>query len=114
MDGGRVRHYSGNFDQYLARKASEKTEEKKKTGAEPAVEKKVKISYGDKKRFQELEETIPELEEEIERLDEELQAGGDDYGLLQEKHERIEELKADLEARYGEWTELAEKIEGNT
>jgi ATP-binding cassette subfamily F protein uup len=114
LDGGLVKRYGGNFDAYMAKKQTQKPAGKKKAiKTELVGDKKNKISYADKKRFQELDKIIPTLEEEIARLNVELQGGGDNFNLLQELHEQKESSEASLEDYYEEWTDLAEKMEGN-
>jgi ATP-binding cassette subfamily F protein uup len=114
LDGGLVKRYGGNFDAYMAKKQTQKPDGKKKTiKTELVGDKKKKISYADKKRFQELDKIIPTLEDEIARLNVELQGGGDNFILLQELHEQMENSEASLEDYYEEWTDLAEKMEGN-
>ncbi|QRN85099.1 ABC-F family ATP-binding cassette domain-containing protein [Clostridia bacterium] len=113
LDGGQVKRYSGSFDAYMEKRQLEKPVAKKKTLDKSNGEKKNKISYGEKKRFEELEQIIPVLENEIGCLDAEMQGGNDDYAHLQDLHQKIEGKKASLENLYEEWTALAEKIEEN-
>lgn len=113
LEGGFVKRYSGSFDAYIKKRQLEKPVAKKKNSEETNGEKKVKISYGEKKRFEELEQTIPALENEIDEIDAEMQGGNDDYSHLQDLHQIFENKKASLENLYEEWTVLAEKIEEN-
>ncbi|MBE1445698.1 ATP-binding cassette domain-containing protein [Paenibacillus sp. OAS669] len=127
-----VTTYLGNYDDYVEKKqelaemeqqrqAAEAAKQKgagSKTSSAPAApdnsyeaNKAAKREERTKQRkLEQLEQTIAKLEEELAQLEEELALPEvyNDYVLVQQKNETIEQKKAELADCYEQWEQLAE------
>ncbi|GAA4828464.1 ABC-F family ATP-binding cassette domain-containing protein [Paenibacillus vulneris] len=127
-----VTTYLGNYDDYVEKKqelaemeqqrqAAEAAKQKgssSKTSSAPAAQdnsyeanKAAKREERTKQRkLEQLEQTIAKLEEELAQLEEELALPEvyNDYVLVQQKNETIEQKKAELADCYEQWEQLAE------
>lgn len=118
MHSDRIHIYKGNYDAYLAQKATETTaptaaEAQPKEPAPQQTEhyrskKQRSEEQSQKRRIQELEIQIEELEIEIFRLEQEISTPeiSSNYALLQEKCDILEDKRVDLNCRLSEWTNL--------
>lgn len=119
-----IKDFPGNYTQYRewkevqeliakeaaqAEKIKETKEEKTKIEA-PKKEEKKKISYKDKREFDELDALIPQLEEEKAKLENELSDSGLSPDALLSKSNRISELINEIEEKTFRWIELSELI----
>ena len=119
-----IKDFPGNYTQYRewkevqeliakeaaqAEKIKETKEEKTKIEA-PKKEEKKKISYKDKREFEELDALIPQLEEEKAKLENELSDSGLSPDVLLSKSNRISELINEIEEKTFRWIELSELI----
>ncbi|MBF0575079.1 ABC-F family ATP-binding cassette domain-containing protein [Dysgonomonas sp. GY617] len=90
-------------------KAKEIKEEKPKVEA-PRKEEKKKVSYKDKREFEELDALIPKLEAEKVKLENELSDSNLSPEALLSKSNRISELITEIEEKTFRWIELSELI----
>lgn len=120
---GVIKDFPGNYTQY---REFEKLKSKDKDNA-PKQKKSVKgedskkkdyhhdtrrrMSYKEKREFEELTETIKSLEQEIKTLEQELCSGSLSVEELTEKSKRLPQVKAELDEKEMRWLELSE-IEG--
>lgn len=128
---GELRNYPGNYSLYLdykkaasdAEKAgaektgarSQKLEAKQEAPAEAASALEIKpkkLSYKEKREYEQLEAQIPELEAEKEALEKQLYGNPpSDYGEVTKLSERLGELTATIDTATERWLELAERLE---
>ncbi len=121
--GGILREYPGNYSLYLDyKKAEEEALEKEKEVQKPKVEKpkeaaptstpekSKKLSFKEKREYEELEAKIPQLEAEKEELEQVLYKnppGG--YTEIQKLTQRLGEVTQAIEIATERWLELAER-----
>jgi ATP-binding cassette subfamily F protein uup len=118
---GQIRDYPGNYSQYRKQSAREEAQKKKEESKQasssgsdrkekrdkPPQEKK-KLSYKEKREFEQLTEEIEKLETEKSTLTEAMNSGSLEHDELHKKGERLEEIMADLEEKEMRWLELSE------
>jgi ATP-binding cassette subfamily F protein uup len=123
--GGNVRRYPGNYSIYLDCKKDEKREENsaptiqvgpKPTAPEPMVveltpiaTKARKVSFKEKREYEELEAKMPKLEAEKAELEAKLysnSSGG--YSDVQALSDRLANVNSEIERSTDRWMELAE------
>ena len=75
--------------------------------AKPAAEKK-KLSFKDKREFEQLEKEIPALEEEKQQIAEKMSQPGPNYEEIQKMSNRMIEITRLLEEKEMRWLELSE------
>ena len=117
---GQIRQYPGNYSVYLEFQSDEKeakTEEKKSAVEKPAVAaapqpaatKPRKLSFKEKREFEQLEIQIPAMETEKEEIEKTLYnnppAG---FSQVQKLSERLAELNEAIESGTERWLELSE------
>ena len=117
---GQIRQYPGNYSVYLEFQSDEKeakTEEKKSAVEKPAVAaapqpastKPRKLSFKEKREFEQLEVQIPAMEAEKEEIEKTLYnnppAG---FSQVQKLSERLAELNEAIESGTERWLELSE------
>ena len=117
---GNIREYPGNYSAYLEireREAAEAEEikitAKEKTVFVPAApienpSQKRKLSFKEKREFEELETRIPKSEMHIAEVEKQMADNSSDYVLIQELDAERQTLKASLEQDVERWAELAE------
>ncbi len=107
-----VGKYTDYYVQKLKEKSKKKAEEKKvKPKKEsPKKEKPKRLSFNEKRLFEQLEKEIPELEEKISEIEKLLNSGELNHLEIAEKAEELTTLKNDLEEKEFTWLELSEKI----
>ena len=71
---------------------------------------KIKLTFKEKLEYTALEKEIEALEEEKEMLEKELNAGGDDYEVLQSKSQRVAEILGLMENKMNRWMELGQYV----
>lgn len=114
-----IKDFPGNYTEYREWKevqevlekekelAAKPKEEKPKIAA-PKTEEKKKVSYKEKREFEELDILIPQLEEEKNKLENDLSSGTLSNDELLSKSTRISELIDQIEEKTMRWMELSE------
>lgn len=115
----KIKDFPGNYTQYREWKEvqeliekeavqAEKVKEEKPKVEAPKREEKKKISYKDKREFEELDALIPQLESEKAQLENELSSPDLSPEALLAKSNRISELIDKIEEKTLRWLELSE------
>ncbi len=119
---GKIREYPGNYSAYLEireREAAEAEEvkiaAKVKAIAVPVAPvetpaQKRKLSFKEKREFEELEPRIAALEAQIAEVEKKIADNASDYQLIQQLDEELQKLKMSLEQDVERWAELAEYV----
>lgn len=111
---GEIQDFPGNYTQYREWKSLQSAEEKKSVNTETKVKRgksqngKRKMSYKEKRRFEQLEKEITELEDEQRNIEEELNSGTLSVEELMEKSKRFAVIKNMIDDKTIEWMELSE------
>ncbi|HBH05188.1 MAG TPA: ABC transporter [Flavobacteriales bacterium] len=113
-----IRDYPGNYSQYRAARELElenTQQEKKGKKAEkvkqPQRDKpKTRLSYKEKKEFEELEKEIEALEAEKAGLVSKMNDADVDHAQLMDWSQRVESINAELETKSDRWLELSEFV----
>jgi ATP-binding cassette subfamily F protein uup len=115
---GIIRDFPGNYSQYrlwLKEKEEEEKAETKtakqevKAAASPAKEaEKKKMSYKEKREFEQLQQDIANLEKEKQTITEQLNSGSLPFDQLQQLSVRINEITGLLDEKELRWLELSE------
>ena len=114
---GEIKDFPGNYTQYREWSALQPKEEglpaRPKTVSEPKESRntndsKRKLSYKEKREFEQLEQEIAALEEEQRQLEEALCSGTLSVEELTEKSKRLPLLKDELDEKSMRWLELSE------
>lgn len=115
---GVIKDFPGNYSDYRYAKAEESKEEKKKKvntkvekSSAPIEENKKKLSYQEKREFENLETEIPQLEEKKEALTKQMNEAEGDYEKLQQLALEVEALERIIEAKTDRWLTLSEFAE---
>jgi ABC transport system ATP-binding/permease protein len=115
--GGQIRQYPGNYSIYLDYKKSEavaetaaKAPEKVVTAVEkPKQDKPRKLSFKEKREYEQLEVQIPLMEAEKAELEKTLyEKLPEGYSELEKMTARLAELEVEIERSTDRWMELAE------
>ncbi len=121
FDGkGAVKDFPGNYTLY--RSWLEENNQKAKTTKEPKpvanhqkeAQKSVgkrKLSFNEKREFEQLETEIAKMETEKSQLEEELNSGGLSHEELFKKSEQLNHLKMQLDEKELRWLELSELVD---
>ena len=115
----RIKDFPGNYTQYREwKEVQELLEKEKEQAAKPKEEKvqqvqpkndeKKKLSFKEKREFEELDTLIPQLEEEKANLENELSSGTLSTDELLQKSNRISQLIEAIEEKTMRWLELSE------
>lgn len=112
---GVIRDFPGNYTLY---RIAQKEEEQKKKYQEQTTQttiadaiktkEKKKLSFNEKREFEQLEKDIPALEKEKADITEKMSAGGIAYEELDKLSKRITEVTQLLEEKEMRWLELSE------
>jgi len=116
---GVIRDFPGNYSQYRLWLKEKEEEEKTETKtvkpelkAAPVKEaEKRKLSYKEKREFEQLQQDIANLEKEKQTITEQLNSGSLPFDQLQQLSVRISEISTLLDEKELRWLELSE-IEG--
>jgi ATP-binding cassette subfamily F protein uup len=116
-----IKDFPGNYTQYREWKEiqeqiekekeqtnKQKEEKPKQQESVAAKEDKKKLSYKEKREFEELDELIPKLEAEKTQLENELSSGTLSNDELLSKSNRISELISEIDEKTMRWMELSE------
>ncbi|WP_319480025.1 ABC-F family ATP-binding cassette domain-containing protein [uncultured Draconibacterium sp.] len=119
---GAITDFPGNYTVYR-NKVEEEEQQKSKEEAKKKAEAKTKseaaakpsqtqtkkkLSYNEKREFEQLENEIPELEEQIAELEELLNSGNLNHDELYEKSLQLDDMKSQLDEKELRWLELSE------
>jgi ATP-binding cassette subfamily F protein uup len=123
---GALRQYPGNYSLYLEYKKAEQVranqEETELKKSQPVASNSTtvtvkqdsgskKLSYKEKREYEQLEQQIPQLEEEKAQLEAQLyQSPNGDFTELQNLTERLANLSESIDKKTERWLALAEKI----
>jgi ATP-binding cassette subfamily F protein uup len=122
---GNLRKYPGNYSVYLDYKAAAETEEKetkkpkedstsnnRKSNIEnPKSEPSRKLSFKEKREYEELENKIPEMETEKQEVEKTLYNNPpNDFNELQQLTDKLAALTEAIDSATERWLELAERI----
>ena len=113
---GKITDFPGNYTQYRewshlkSKEEEEKTNKPKetKTKADYHHESRRKMSFKEKREFEQLEKEIEQLETECKNIEESLCSGNLSVEELTEKSKQLPILKAQLDEKSMRWLELAE------
>ena len=117
---GEIQDFPGNYTQYrefLKMKSKEEERQKPAKNINPAANEpkkdyhnntKRKMSFKEKREYEQLSDRIAQLEDEKQRLEEELCSGNLSVDELTEKSKRLPLLKDELDELELRWLELAE------
>lgn len=115
-----IKDFPGNYSDYREwKEIQEAIEQEKLESAKPKEEKqtvknkpeeKKKLSYKEKKEFEELDMLIPQLEEEKKELENELSSGILSNDDLLAKSQRISKLIDEIDEKTMRWMELSEYL----
>ncbi len=118
-DGGEIVEYPGNYAAYLEKREAELAEAKetdkptaalKETPAENTAAPK-KLTYKERKEYEELETAIEKAEIRLSEIETELELNSSDAFLLNKLYEEKQSVKKQLESDVERWAELAERAE---
>jgi ATP-binding cassette subfamily F protein uup len=116
MEGeGVIRDFPGSYSQYRQWKQEQSAEveqadkpEKEKTRRQADNR---KLSYKEKREYEQLEGEIEALETQKQETESFLNSGASDFEKLQEAAEALSRLQKEIEAKSDRWLELAERME---
>lgn len=117
----RIKDFPGNYTQYrewkevqelIAKEAEQnvKPKEERPKQEEKKAEEKKKLSFKEKREFEELDALIPKLENEKSQLEHEMSSGTLSNDDLLAKSSRISELIKEIDEKTLRWMELSEWI----
>lgn len=115
---GKITDFPGNYTVYRNKTEEEQEKALAKTKAESGAKKeplkqkstteKKKLSFNEKREFEQLEKQIPELEKQITELEELLNSGDLPHDELYEKSLELDKIKTLLDEKEFRWLELSE------
>ena len=120
---GSIRHFFGNYSEYLDIRRMEKSEEPspdvaknqtdntEKSSGNRGNNRTRKLSYKDQKEWDGIEGKIAALEERLVVLKQEIAASGSDYAKVEKLFAEEQQVAADLEAAVERWAELSSLVE---
>ena len=127
QENGQIRQFEGGYTDYQVELLREQSEnglvaEKKMTETEGTEKKEkswrgeraLKMSYQEKKDYENIEEDIAKLEKELEELEKSSVENARDFVFLQELQKKKEEAERKLAEKWERWeylSDLAERIE---
>ncbi|MDH4615597.1 ABC-F family ATP-binding cassette domain-containing protein [Brevibacillus sp. AY1] len=120
---GSIRHFFGNYSEYLEIRRMEKSEEPspevaknqtdntEKSSGNRGNNRTRKLSYKDQKEWDGIEGRIAALEERLVVLKQEIAASGSDYAKVEKLFAEEQQVAADLEAAVERWAVLSSLVE---
>lgn len=118
FENGEINHYFGAYSDYLAVKMEEKIADKavSKTESPVIADKrentdKAKLTYMEKKEWENIESQIAEIEERISEIDTEMNENGSNTELLLELQKELDNKTKELEEKYERWEYLSERAD---
>ncbi|MED1467964.1 ABC-F family ATP-binding cassette domain-containing protein [Bacillus salipaludis] len=113
---GSINSFFGNYTEYLEKESLTDVQKTVSVSAQtvksPEKEKKKKMSYMEKKEWEEIDDVIAKTEEKLEETSAELQKVGSDFTKAQDLMKQEAELNDMLEQLIERWSYLAELAEG--
>ncbi|MGP1436342.1 MAG: ABC-F family ATP-binding cassette domain-containing protein [Phocaeicola sp.] len=115
---GDIRDFPGNYSDYNEWKIEKEKHEKKEESAKKDKTERVRtndkrrMTFKERKEFEQLEEEIARLEEEKKQIEADLCSGKLSVDELTEKSKRLPELNDELDKKSMRWLELSEIEEG--
>ncbi|MFH5832411.1 ABC-F family ATP-binding cassette domain-containing protein [Halalkalibaculum sp. DA3122] len=118
---GKISDHHGTYEEYREQRRREELDQKKAEREEKREEvapaqkssrspsDNQKLSYNERREYQQLEEEIARLEEEKKELENQISSGELGHEELQEKSTRYDTLMKQIEERTERWFELAER-----
>ena len=117
---GQIKDYPGSYSQYREWKAKQDVEKEavtikveKSTTEKTKSNSKRKLSFNEKREFEQLEVAIDQMESRKAEITQLMNAGGSDFEKLAELSQELEKLNADLDTKSDRWLELMEIIESS-
>ncbi len=112
---GKIKKFPGNYtdySKYISENKTQKdnTDRNKEIKTRKKTDKKAKLSYKEKREFEQLEKEIEILSREKEEIEKYLHNGDYKEKELAEKSARLPELEKILDEKEMRWLELSEKI----
>ncbi|MCK5823296.1 MAG: ATP-binding cassette domain-containing protein, partial [Bacteroidales bacterium] len=112
---GKIKNFPGNYSIYREslskQKKKQKVEHKKNIKQTDVSEKKkIKLSYNEKREFENLEKGIQDLEDEKNNLEKEISSGTLPQKELIAKSNRLGEVLKTIDLKSNRWLELSEFI----
>lgn len=118
FENGEINHYFGAYSDYLAVKMEEKIADKavSKTESPVIADKrentdKAKLTYMEKKEWENIESQIGEIEERISEIDTEMNENGSNTELLLDLQKELDNKTKELEEKYERWEYLSERAD---
>ena len=118
FENGEINHYFGAYSDYLAVKMEEKIADKavSKTKSPVIADKrentdKAKLTYMEKKEWENIESQIAEIEERISEIDTEMNENGSNTELLLDLQKELDNKTKELEEKYERWEYLSERAD---
>ncbi|BBC75909.1 ABC transporter ATP-binding protein [Lactococcus cremoris] len=118
FENGEINHYFGAYSDYLAVKMEEKIADKavSKTESPVIADKrentdKAKLTYTEKKEWENIESQIAEIEERISEIDTEMNENGSNTELLLDLQKELDNKTKELEEKYERWEYLSERAD---
>ncbi|MBG9565452.1 ABC-F family ATP-binding cassette domain-containing protein [Brevibacillus agri] len=119
---GQIRHFTGNYSEYLEEKRRENAAAAAGAQQQPAEKqpgsqatrgnnRTKKLSYKDQKDWDTIEGKIASLEERLALLKKEIAGAGSDYGKVEKLFAEEQQVTAELEAAVERWAELSALVE---
>jgi len=115
---GQIKDYPGSYSQYREWKAKQDEEKEavtikveKNTTEKTKSNNKRKLSFNEKREFEQLEVEIDQMESRKAEINQLMNAGGSDFEKLAELSQELEKLNTDLDTKSDRWLELMEIIE---
>ena len=119
--GGHVREFPGNYSAYLEKRDSEQSSFKEQEPdryvrgkTSPKADEKgqsKKLTFKEKREFEEIEKRIADAEARLPEIDKELSDAASDAGRVHELFNEQQTLNAQLETDIHRWAELADRAE---
>ncbi|MGD1944171.1 MAG: ABC-F family ATP-binding cassette domain-containing protein [Leptolyngbyaceae cyanobacterium] len=126
-DGGHIRRYPGNYSLYLEQKRDQanppSAPEKPRSGTKPSAaatpsatqaiadSQSQKLSYKEKREYEQLEAQIPQLEAEKAALEKKLYSNAPtDYDEMQQLSQQLATLTHQIDTATDRWMSLAERV----
>lgn len=112
---GRIESFYGNYRDYLETESASEASKPAATDAPatkaPEKEKKKKMTFKEKKEWEEIDEVIAKTEEQLEQVSAAMAESGSDFTTLQDLMKQEAELNEKLEQLIERWSYLAELAE---
>ncbi|MCM3566871.1 ABC-F family ATP-binding cassette domain-containing protein [Neobacillus mesonae] len=112
--GGHIESFYGNYSEYLEKMSALETKIPARTSPvskPPQKEKKKKMTYKEKKEWEEIDDIIADTEGRLEEINSAMSESGSDFTILQDLMKQATELNDKLEQLIERWSYLSELAE---